>query len=49
MYTLTGATRNLGLTMSRGTCVLLIMPTDGSQELIENPFLAAEEAQVLID
>ena len=40
-YTLTGATRQLGLTMCRGTTVMLIMPVDGTEVLHENPFLQA--------
>lgn len=42
-YTLTGEVRSLGLTMCRGTTVMLIMPVDGTEELLENPFMAAAE------
>ncbi|KAJ2960923.1 hypothetical protein NQZ79_g3774 [Umbelopsis isabellina] len=37
----TSKTRTLGLSVLRGTAVILISPVDGSEE-IENPFLAAE-------
>jgi len=42
-YKITDKTRNLGLTVARGTAVMLVAPTDGTQE-IANPFLAAAEA-----
>lgn len=42
-YKLTGETRALGLTMARGTSVLLLMPTDGTQELLENPFVSSSD------
>lgn len=35
-------TRPLGLTVARGTMIVLISPTDGSEE-IANPFAPAEE------
>jgi len=41
-YQLGDETRTLGLTVLRGTSVMMISPTDGTQE-IENPFQAAEE------
>jgi len=41
-YKLTDKTRSLGLTVLRGTSVMLIAPVDGTQE-IANPFLAAAE------
>jgi hypothetical protein len=44
-YTLTGETRAIGLTMCRGTTIMLIMPVDGSEELLENPFLAGGGAE----
>jgi U6 snRNA-associated Sm-like protein LSm7 len=37
----TSKTRSLGLSVLRGTAIILISPVDGSEE-IENPFLAAE-------
>uniref|UniRef100_A0A453DB04 LSM domain-containing protein n=1 Tax=Aegilops tauschii subsp. strangulata TaxID=200361 RepID=A0A453DB04_AEGTS len=36
-------TRQLGLIVCRGTAVMLVSPTDGTDE-IANPFLAAEGA-----
>ena len=45
-YTLSGKTRNLGLTMLRGTSVLLIMPTNGSEQLLHNPFVNADDIQI---
>ena len=38
---LTNETRTLGLIVCRGTSVMLVAPSDGTEE-IENPFLAAE-------
>lgn len=35
-------TRPLGLTVCRGTCVMLVAPADGL-EAIANPFVAPEE------
>ncbi|OUC39702.1 LSM domain protein [Trichinella nativa] len=35
-------TRNLGLTIARGTTVLVICPVDGSEQ-ISNPFVSADE------
>jgi U6 snRNA-associated Sm-like protein LSm7 len=43
-YKLTDATRNLGLTVARGTAVMMVCPVDGTQE-IANPFLQQEEQQ----
>ena len=37
----TDATRRLGLVVCRGTSVMLVMPTAGTEE-IANPFLAQE-------
>lgn len=37
---LTNETRTLGLIVCRGTSVMLVAPSDGTEE-IENPFLAA--------
>eukprot|EP00455_Lapot_gusevi_P034816 TRINITY_DN3851_c0_g2_i2.p1 TRINITY_DN3851_c0_g2~~TRINITY_DN3851_c0_g2_i2.p1 ORF type:complete len:100 (-),score=37.42 TRINITY_DN3851_c0_g2_i2:356-625(-) len=37
-YRLTGQVRHLGLTMSRGTSVMLISPVEGTEE-IANPFI----------
>jgi len=37
----TDATRKLGLTVCRGTAVMLVAPTNGMEE-IENPFLQQE-------
>jgi hypothetical protein len=48
-YTLSGATRQLGLTMCRGTTVMLIMPVDGTQVLHENPFLQAGQDEQLCE
>jgi len=42
-YKITDKTRKLGLTVARGTAVMLVSPTDGTQE-IANPFLAAAQA-----
>mmetsp|Transcript_16787 Transcript_16787/g.20196 ORF Transcript_16787/g.20196 Transcript_16787/m.20196 type:complete len:101 (-) Transcript_16787:98-400(-) len=39
---ITDATRPLGLVVCRGTAVMLISPTDGTEE-IANPFLQHEE------
>lgn len=39
-YKLTEKTRKLGLTVCRGTSVMLVCPVDGTQE-IQNPFLEA--------
>lgn len=39
---LTDATRSLGLVVLRGTAVMVVGPTDGTEE-IANPFLAAAE------
>ncbi|CEP03621.1 Sm domain-containing protein [Plasmodiophora brassicae] len=41
-YRLTDQTRNLGLTVCRGTAVMLIAPVAGSQE-IDNPFVQNEQ------
>jgi U6 snRNA-associated Sm-like protein LSm7 len=41
-YKLLDETRSLGLTVCRGTTVMLISPVDGYEE-IANPFLQAEE------
>lgn len=35
-------TRSLGLTVARGTLIVLISPADGSEQ-IANPFVQAEE------
>ena len=40
-YRLLDETRTLGLTVCRGTSVMLVCPTDGFEE-IANPFLAEE-------
>ena len=40
-YKLLDETRSLGLTVSRGTSVMLVCPTDGFEE-IANPFLQDE-------
>eukprot|EP01006_Ploeotia_vitrea_P040391 TRINITY_DN66423_c4_g13_i1.p2 TRINITY_DN66423_c4_g13~~TRINITY_DN66423_c4_g13_i1.p2 ORF type:complete len:114 (+),score=58.28 TRINITY_DN66423_c4_g13_i1:52-393(+) len=45
-YKLTDETRQLGLTVCRGTSVMLISPVDGMEET-SNPF--AQEAQPVID
>ena len=37
----TDATRSLGLVVLRGTAVMVVAPTDGTEE-IANPFAAAE-------
>jgi len=42
-YRLTGEKRNLGLTVCRGTSVMLICPVDGTQE-IANPFIQAQQS-----
>eukprot|EP00270_Netrium_digitus_P002889 TRINITY_DN1327_c0_g1_i1.p2 TRINITY_DN1327_c0_g1~~TRINITY_DN1327_c0_g1_i1.p2 ORF type:complete len:103 (-),score=22.89 TRINITY_DN1327_c0_g1_i1:346-654(-) len=36
------STRGLGLIVCRGTAVMLVSPTDGTEE-IQNPFLPAQE------
>lgn len=41
-YRLLDETRNLGLTVGRGTSVMLVCPTDGFEE-ISNPFLQEGE------
>lgn len=41
-YKLTGGTRTLGLTVARGTAVMMVCPVDGTME-IANPFLQQEE------
>jgi U6 snRNA-associated Sm-like protein LSm7 len=41
-YKLLDETRDLGLTVCRGTSVMLVCPSDGFEE-ISNPFLAEEE------
>ena len=38
---LTEATRSLGLVVLRGTAVMVVAPTDGTEE-IANPFLAEQ-------
>ena len=38
---MTDATRSLGLVVLRGTAVMVVAPTDGTEE-IANPFTAAE-------
>lgn len=38
---LTDATRSLGLVVLRGTAVMVVCPTDGTEE-IANPFVAAD-------
>lgn len=43
-YKLTDATRPLGLTVARGTAVMMVCPVDGTME-IANPFLQQEEEQ----
>jgi U6 snRNA-associated Sm-like protein LSm7 len=43
-YKLTAATRTLGLTVARGTAVMMVCPVDGTME-IANPFLQQEEEQ----
>ena len=43
-YTLLDETRSLGLTVLRGTSVMLVCPTDGFEE-IANPFLDGEEEE----
>jgi hypothetical protein len=40
---LTDATRSLGLVVLRGTAVMVVCPTDGT-ESIANPFVAQEAA-----
>jgi len=42
-YKITDKTRALGLTVLRGTSVMLISPVEGTIE-IANPFLKAQEA-----
>ena len=42
-YKLLDETRSLGLTVCRGTSVMLVCPTDGFEE-ISNPFLEEEQA-----
>ena len=41
-YKLLDETRSLGLTVNRGTSVMLVCPTDGFEE-IANPFLDQEQ------
>ena len=41
-YRLTESTRDLGLTVCRGTAVMLICPMDGMEE-IANPFNTQEQ------
>jgi U6 snRNA-associated Sm-like protein LSm7 len=41
-YRITDKTRQLGLTVARGTSVMLICPTDGAEE-ISNPFNSEAE------
>ena len=43
-YKITDATRALGLTVARGTAVIMVCPVDGTLE-IANPFLQQEEQQ----
>jgi len=43
-YKLLDETRDLGLTVSRGTSVMLVCPTEGFDE-IANPFLQEEEGE----
>lgn len=43
-YKQTGETRSLGLTVCRGTSIILVAPTDGYEQ-IENPFLQPDDAQ----
>eukprot|EP01104_Vermistella_antarctica_P006565 TRINITY_DN17274_c0_g1_i1.p2 TRINITY_DN17274_c0_g1~~TRINITY_DN17274_c0_g1_i1.p2 ORF type:complete len:103 (+),score=32.63 TRINITY_DN17274_c0_g1_i1:251-559(+) len=42
-YRITDQKRTLGLVVCRGTSVMLITPTDGLEELAENPFTAQQE------
>jgi U6 snRNA-associated Sm-like protein LSm7 len=41
-YKLTDATRALGLTVARGTAVMMVCPVDGTHE-IANPFLQQDD------
>jgi len=43
-YTVTDKTRNLGLTVCRGTSVMLICPLEGTQQ-ITNPFNQQQQQQ----
>ena len=43
-YKLLDESRPMGLTVCRGTSVMLVCPTDGYEE-IENPFLQDDEEQ----
>ena len=43
-YRLLDETRSLGLTVNRGTSVMLVCPTDGFEE-IANPFLEGAEEE----
>jgi len=45
-YKITDNTRHLGLTVLRGTSVMMIAPCDGTME-IANPFAQAQQEQVL--
>ena len=44
-YSLSGAIRNLGLMICRGSTVTVISPTAGEQE-IQNPFIQQQKAEI---
>lgn len=46
-YTLTEATRELGLVVCRGSAVMLVCPQDGYEE-IENPWVQQQAQQPII-
>ncbi|KAJ8634143.1 hypothetical protein MRB53_027479 [Persea americana] len=45
----TDQTRQLGLIVCRGTAVMLVSPTDGTDELPTNPFIQPDAADVLVE